>query len=71
MSRVSKEPKRFGGTTSSKKNIKIVEKNIEHIQLNEVSNYLRIFCNHSERNHQKSPRNSSEKPLAGKVENGK
>ena len=69
LSRVSKQ-KRFTGS-SSKKNIKIVQKNIDHIQLNEVSNYLRIFCNHTERNNQKSPRNSETKHVDGKLQKGK
>ena len=51
---------------NSKKKIQIVEKNIDHLQLNEVSNYLRIFCNHSQRNAEKSPRASYEKVADGK-----
>ena len=57
INRASKD-KRF--CNSSKKKIEIVERNVDKLQLNEVSNYLRIFCNHTERNGQ-SPRMSYEK----------
>ena len=67
LSRIS-NGKKFGNSQNVRKNIKIVEKNIDNVQLNEVSNYLRIFCNHSERGKVKSPRNSYEKNGGNKIE---
>ena len=52
--------------TGSKEKMRIVEKKVDKLQLNEVNNYLRIFCNHTERNGV-SPRTSFEKKIGSKM----